>query len=70
MRHVDAETMRRLNRLDGQTVEILEIDLLEDVDGVPLAVNASREQATLVMPAGDLLGWPEGGQEYDGEDTP
>jgi len=56
MKRPDRETALRLLAADGQVVTATEPDLLEDVDGLPLAAGVQTYDATLhVTP--ELLGW-------------
>lgn len=40
---------RRVEDLHGQRVEIVDVDLIEDVDGVPSWIKVEREFATVVI---------------------
>lgn len=48
--------VRRLLEQDGKSVTVEELDIREDVDGIPAAIRVHREQAVLVADP-ELLGW-------------
>lgn len=59
----DKETVRLLLDWSGEDVELSEHELLEDVDGLPLAVEETTTTATLSTPTLEQLGWTQA--EFD-----
>ena len=59
----DKATVRQLLEWAGHDVELSEHELLEDVDGLPLAVEETITTGYLNTPSLEQLGWTQ--EEFD-----